>query len=157
MKSAFRRGAGALTAAAVAAGVFAGTAEAGQNVVAAIKSQEQAVIPSLKVLDKINFSSPSDAKKYVPKLQTAVKKLNTAANVVARASASSSTQKQGQADWVKGIRGDATALGYLVTALKDISSSNQSGALTYIHKAKVLEKSSTAIGEKGEKLLGIKG
>ena len=91
----------------------------------------------------------------MPKLQTLVNTLNHAASVVSQASATTSTQKEGQKDWVAGVRGTSTAVGQIITAVQDLARGDKADALVTIHKAEKTEAAAAKLGEKGDKLLGV--
>jgi len=140
------------------AGGMAGAAQAATpSVTTAIKAQDKAVKHSaaFRSLKHIKITTPAQAKAAIPKYRALALKLEHAANVVAGASAKGATQKQGQKDWVEGVREVAHGIGLLDTALTDAVHGKGSAAKAELVKAEKALNAGDAIGTKGDKLLGL--
>lgn len=133
-----------------------GTAFAGQTVVQAIKAQDRIISasPTYKSLKSFKIDSTTAAKNAIPKYLALQKLFDKAASSVASASATPS-QKTGQKDWVNGVRMGASGIGYLVTELNAVVRGDKTAAKTAATKAVKLLDAGNALGDKGDKLLGL--
>ena len=126
-------------------------------VVAAIKSQDQALkaTSKIQVLAKKKIANATEAKQAEPVVHGVIAKLNHAADVVAQAQAPTSQDKRGQKEWVTAIHHLAKGFGEYDVALKDLIAGNKSGAQA---EAVTFEKTIIAAGKlgmKADKLLGV--
>jgi len=140
------------------AGATAGAAQAATpSVTTAIKAQDKAIKDSavFKSLKHIKVNTPAQAKALIPKYQALQLKLQHAATVVSKASATGSEQRQGQKDWVGGVRELAHGVGLLDVALKDAVDGNKTAAKTELIKAEKALTAANALGTKGDRLLGL--
>jgi hypothetical protein len=140
------------------AGAAAGTAEAGaMSVKTAIKAQDKVVksSPAFQSLKQIKVNTAAQVTVLIRKDRALEKKLNHAAAVVSAASATGSRQKQGQKDWVNGVRDIAQGLGTLNVALEDAIHGRATAAKTAELKAENKVEAGDALGTRGDKLLGI--
>jgi hypothetical protein len=154
----FKRCAVSAITACVLAGGGAGVAQAATpNVTTAIKAQDKAVKNSavFKSLKHVKVSTPAQAKALIPKYKALQLKLDHAATVVSKAAATGAQQKQGQKDWVGGVRDLAQGIGFLDVALKDAIDGNGSAAKTELAKAQKALSAGDALGTKGDELLGL--
>lgn len=138
-------------------GLPATAGAAGMSVTAAIHAQDKAVknSPAFKKLEHLNVKTPAAAKKAIPELKAAAKKLDKAATAVSDATATTAKQRAGQKDWVAGVRDLSHGLSQLGTALKDIEQGNQAGAKKAVLASQASMKKGNAIGSKGDRLLGL--
>jgi hypothetical protein len=146
-------------ACAVAGGVI-GTTEAaasGMSVTAAIQAQDKAIKDSSTYQDVQHFhaTTTAQAKALIPKFAQLKTTLEHGASVVAGASTTSSTQKQGQKDWVDGVREVAGGVGAFETGIKDLVAGNKDSAKAAVLKAEKLIKAGNLLSGKGDKLLGL--
>lgn len=154
----FKKYAVSVITACLLAGGAAGAAQAATpSVTAAIKAQDKVVKNSaaFKGLKHVKIGTPAQAKALIPKYKALQLELQHAATVVAAASAKGSTQKQGQADWVGGVREVARGIGLFDTALKDAVNGKAAAAKAELVKAQKALAAGNALGTKGDKLLGL--
>lgn len=140
------------------AGGMAGAAQAATpSVTAAIKAQDKAVKNSavFRSLKHIKITTPAQAKVAIPKYKALQLKLEHAATVVSAASAKGATQKQGQKDWVEGVREVAHGIGLLDTALTDAVDGKDAAAKAEAIKAQKALNAGDVVGTEGDKLLGL--
>ena len=97
----------------------------------------------------------AQAKKAILDLQAAAKKVDHAASVVSKATASTAKQRAGQKDWVDGVRDLGRGFSQLVGALKDIEHGNMSAAKTAALAAQKTIATAEKLGTKGDRLLGL--
>jgi len=153
----FKTRAVSVIAACVVAGGAAGAAQAATSVTAAIKAQDKAVKNSaaFKSLKHVSAGTPAQAKALIPKYKALQVKLDHAATVVSKASATGAKQKQGQKDWVDGVRELAQGIGMLDAALADAVKGNKAAAKSALTKAQKELVAGNNLGAKGDKLLGL--
>lgn len=140
------------------AGGMAGAAQAATTSgTTAIKAQDKAVIDSavFKSLKHVKLNTPAQAKAAIPKYKALQLKLEHAAAVVSQASTKGSKQKQGQKDWVGGVREVAHGIGLLDTALQDAVNGKAAAAKAELVKAEKALNAGDALGVKGDMLLGL--
>jgi hypothetical protein len=146
----------ALSAALALTGATAGAAQASSpNVVSAIKAQDKIInkAPAWKALNH-EPTSEAQVKKLISDLGSLEKLGAHAVAVVSRSSTTSAKQRQGKADWINGSREQDRGMLELGTALKDALAGNAASVAEY---NKGLDKidAGTALGSKGDKLLGL--
>jgi len=135
-----------------------GTAQASStSVTAAIKAQDKIfkTSPAYKSLKDFKLSTTAEAKKLVKEFKALRVAADHAATVVSEASASGAKQKQGQNDWVDGLREAATGMGMLNTALQDALDGKAAAAKTLLAKGQKGLDAGNALGDKGDRLLGL--
>lgn len=140
------------------AGGAAGAAQAATpSVTTAIKAQDKAVkdSPVFQSLKHVKITTPAQAKALIPKYKALQLKLEHAATVVSRASANGSVQRQGQSDWVGGVRELSRGIGLFDTALTDAVNGKLAAARMELVKAEKALKAGDAMGTEGDKLLGL--
>jgi hypothetical protein len=146
----------AVIAVMVLAAVVSVAAASGMTVTQAIKAQDKIVRsnPEYKSLKHIKANTVAQAKALIPKLDSLKRSVDHAATAVSSASATSS-QKAGQRDWVKGGRLLADGLGGLAAGLNDVVHGKTSAAKSALARAQRNLDAADAIGEKGDRLLGL--
>ena len=129
----------------------------GTTVIAAVKAQDKVVKSSAayRGLKHIKANTPAEARKLVTEFKALQGKVEHAATAVSRASASGPRQKQGQEDWVQGVRELARGLGQLDTGLQDVVNGKTAAAKAALTKAERTLSAANARGSKGDKLLGL--
>jgi hypothetical protein len=144
------------------AGLFvvwaAGAAQAGaMTVTAAVKSQDRIVKDSAayRSLKHIDANTPAAARRLVTAFRALQLRVEHAATVVSRASASGARQKLGQRDWVDGVRDLARGIGQLDVALEDIIHGRNAAGKAELLRAKRTLAVANALGTRGKRLLGI--
>src|SRR5579875_406226 len=70
----------------------------------------------------------SAARKLVDPLEALERRLNEAATTVSRSRATTASGRTARGDWVRGVRGDARAIGQIVIAFRDLERNDKSGA-----------------------------
>ena len=138
-------------------GVPTAASAARVSVTSAIHAQDKAVknSPAFKKLEHTTVNTPAQAKKVIPELTAAAKKLDQAATAVSKATATTTKQRAGQKDWVTGVRDLSHGFSQLVTALKDVEHGNQAaGKKEALAAQRSLNKGNT-VGSKGDRLLGL--
>jgi hypothetical protein len=154
--SSLRRRIAAGAAAAVAAAALAGSARASEPSVVTIARHQEKVLT--QVFGSVHFdtlTSAAQARRYVPQLAQVEKQLRHGATLVADASATTRTQREGQREWVKAIRGIARGVGRLKTAYGDIASGRSQVALPLLASAKRIVARAARLGDRADELLGI--
>jgi len=142
---------------AVAAGA-SGIAQAKTtNVVQAIKTQDKVIKHShaYKELQHFDATTKTQARTLLKSFSALRRKADHAATVVAAASTSSAQQKQGQRDWVDGVREVARGIGQFDTGIRDLIAGNKAAAKRELRKAERTVKAGNAIGTKGDRLLHL--
>jgi hypothetical protein len=138
-------------------GGLAGAAQASPtNVVTAIKTQDEIITqtPGDKALRHLTVNTRAQAKKLVVELGALEKTATHAVTVVSQSSTSSARQRQGKADWIRGSEEQNRAILELITAFKEALADNQAAKAEYTKATKLLAAGS-ALGAKGDKLLGL--
>ncbi len=101
-----------------------------------------------------------DNPKTVSKLQRGVKEFETAlskvADTVEAQEASTSTGKEGEADWLGGIHKVIKGFKDLNTALVNVKSGHRTTAKAEVKRAGELVKEGASMAKKGQTLLGVK-
>jgi hypothetical protein len=136
----------------------AGAAQASATpVVAAVKSQDRIVKNSAayKSLKHVTANTPAEARKLIAEFKALQSKVEHAATVVSQASASGATQKQGQKDWVTGVRDLARGIGQFDTGLQDVIDHKTATGKAELKKATRTLATANTVGDRGDKLLGI--
>jgi hypothetical protein len=138
-------------------GAIAGAAQASSpNVVSAIKAQDKIIskAPAWKAL-KHEPTSIAQVKKLISDIASLEKLGVHAVAVVSRSSTTSAKQRQGKADWINGSREQDRGLLELGTALKDALAGNGAGSAAEYTKGIAKVNAGTALGSKGDRLLGL--
>ncbi len=119
---------------------------------ATIKAQTHSInqSPQLKGLLKGTKIKPSQAPQLIKLCHALAGKLDHAAAVVAKTTASTAQGKLGKTNWVKGARGLAHGFSQLETALKDLQHGNKSAAQTEAATALKTIANATAVGVKAD-------
>jgi hypothetical protein len=127
------------------------------NVVAAVKAQDKVVksSPAYQAVKQLVAAKAAQPKALTPKIARLDRTLEHAATVVGSASTSTSRQKQGQREWVTGVRDLTKGFEQLQIELKDLQAGRTSAARAAKAKGERLIKAGEAIGEKGDGLLGL--
>jgi uncharacterized phage infection (PIP) family protein YhgE len=129
------------------------------SVRAAIESSNKQVKESPELQGAL--SEIKNDPKTIAKLQKGIAAFDSALNKIATKvsaqKASTSNGKQGEADWVGGIRKVAKGFKDLDTTLSEIKSGNKSAAKSELKQAVTLVKQGAAEAKKGKALLGVKG
>ena len=127
------------------------------SVRAAIKAQDHAVkqSPAFKRLKHFKANTPAQAMNLIPDFRALDKKLDLAATVVSKATASTAKEKVGQRDWVAGVRGLVRGISQLVVGLKDVEHGNKSAAKAEALIAQKTLNQANALGVKGDRALGL--
>jgi septal ring factor EnvC (AmiA/AmiB activator) len=101
-----------------------------------------------------------DNPKTIAKLQKGLKEFETAltkvVTTVESQEASTSTGKEGEADWLGGVHKVIKGFKELGAGLTALKSGHRSEAKTEVKQAGALVKEGTALGRKGDTLLGVK-
>ena len=101
-----------------------------------------------------------DNPKTITKLQKGVKDFETTlskvADTVEAQEASTSSGREGEADWLGGIHKVIKGFKDLNTALSDLKSGHRTAAKTELKQAGALVKEGAAMAKKGQTLLGVK-
>jgi X-X-X-Leu-X-X-Gly heptad repeat protein len=148
----------AAVAVALAMSVAVATAAAAPLTVAqAIQSQDRIFTssPGYTLLSHFKVKSAAQAKVAVPKLEHTRQLLETAASVVARTPASTSTQRTGRTEWVAGARLVASGIGQLATGLRDLVAGNKAAADRALKLSVSLDKRGGVLAAKGDNRLGL--
>jgi len=130
------------------------------NVVAVIKAQDKILnhAPATRTLGRFDLRSvppPKVATPALPALRGFVHDLRSDVAAVANASTSSFRQRQGQLDYVHGVRIQLRGFVELEHALEQVIARNISaGAHTYVRGQKLLD-SGNVIANRGDMLLGL--
>jgi hypothetical protein len=128
------------------------------SVRAAIESSNKQVKESPELQGAL--SEIKNDPKTIAKLQKGITTFDSALNKiaakVAAQKASTPNGKQGQADWVGGIRKLTKGFEDLNTALSDIKNGNKSAAKPELKQAVTLVKQGVVEAKKGKALLGVK-
>ncbi|HTA37048.1 MAG TPA: hypothetical protein VK761_10060 [Solirubrobacteraceae bacterium] len=101
-------------------------------------------------------SDPKDLAKLQKGIATFVGALKKVEAKVSAQKASTSKGKQGEADWLGGIRKVAKGFEDLNTTLSDIKSGNKSAAKSELKQAVTLVKQGAVEAKEGKALLGVK-
>lgn len=136
----------------------AGVAQASATtVVSAVKAQDKIVKDSAayKSLKHVTANTPAAAHKLIAEFKVLQSKVEHAATVVSRASASGAKQEQGQKDWVTGVRDLARGIGQFDTGLQDVIDHKTAAGKAELTKATHTLATANTVGDKGKKLLGI--
>jgi hypothetical protein len=137
----------------------AGGAQASDSSVrSAIEASTQQVKESPELQGALSElkSDPKTIAKLQKGIATFDGALKKVAAKVSAQKASTSNGKQGEADWVGGIRKVAKGFEDLGTALSDLKSGNKSGGKTELKQAIALVKQGAEEAKKGKSLLGVK-
>ncbi len=142
---------------AVGVGVPMDAQASSMSVAAAIKAQDKAIkrSPAYQQLRHFDAKTPAQAKALISKFAALETTVKHAATAVSGASATTSTQKQAQSEWVKGAREEATGIGQLETGVKDLVAGKNSTAKTEVAKAVKTIKAGDVLGAEADKLLGL--
>jgi hypothetical protein len=135
-----------------------GAAQAGATTVtAAVKAQDRIVKNSVAYRSLKHFSAntPAAARRLVTEFKALQLRVEHAANVVSRASASGVRQKLGQREWVDGVRDLARGIGQLDVALEDIIHGRNATGRSELLRAKRTLAVANAVGTRGKRLLRI--
>jgi hypothetical protein len=135
-------------------------AASAKGVVAVIKAQDEilnhaAATRQLRHYDLRTFPPPKVARRALPVLRRFVDNLRTDVRAVANASTDSFRQRQGQLDYVHGVRIQIRGFVEIEHALAQLIDRNISaGAHTFERGQKLLE-SGNVIANRGDSLLGL--
>jgi hypothetical protein len=141
-----------------ATGLGAATAQASpSNVVTTVKAQEQIIrsSPAYRQLQNLKITTKAQAKVAIPTFAALDAKLKTAASAVSAASTTTPQQKQGQTDWVKGVRDLATGISDIEIGLKDAVANQIPAGKKEILKAAGPLKRAAVLSHNADVLLGL--
>jgi cell division protein ZapA (FtsZ GTPase activity inhibitor) len=148
----------ALIVAAVCMGCAAGAAQASATtVVAAVKTQDRIVKSSAayRGLKHVTADTPQQARKLIVEFKALQRRLEHAATVVSRATATDARQRRGKADWVTGVRDLGRGIGQLDSGLTDVIKGRTAAGKALLKRANRTLAAANAIGTRGKRLLGI--